>query len=135
MDLKKIDRHSKAELRKLKHILNKIESYDSVMSKLTDDELKGKTQEFKQMYQDGTSLDKLLPEAYAVVREAAYRVLGLKPYIVQVEGAIILYQGRIVEMKTGEGKTLVATMPSYLMGITGKGVHVEIGRASCRERV
>ena len=97
---------------------------DEDMQKLSDEELKAKTKEFKERLENGETLDDILPEAYAVVREAASRVLGMKHYRVQIVGGIILHQGRIAEMRTGEGKTLVATLPSYLNALEGKGVHV-----------
>ena len=103
---------------------DKVFSYENQMAALTDDELKAKTVEFKQRYQDGESLDDLLYEAFAVVREAAKRVLGLFPYKVQVMGGIVLHHGDVPEMRTGEGKTLTATMPVYLNALSGKGVHV-----------
>lgn len=119
-----IGSHSDREIRKIKSAVDKVMSLDSEMAKLTDDELKAKTDEFKERLAKGETLDDLLIEAYAVVREAAFRVLKQKPYRVQVIGAIILHQGRIAEMKTGEGKTLVSTMPVYLNALEGKGVHV-----------
>lgn len=94
------------------------------MQQLSDDELKHKTVEFKERLKNGETLDDIMPEAYAVVREASYRVLGMKQYRVQLIGGIVLHQGRIAEMKTGEGKTLVATLPAYLNALSGKGVHV-----------
>ena len=111
-------------IKKLKKIADKVEALDEVYSRLSDDELKGKTAEFKKRYLDGESLDSLLPEAFATVREASSRVLGMKHFYVQILGGIVLHQGRIAEMKTGEGKTLVATLPVYLNALTGKGVHV-----------
>ena len=116
--------HSDHELKRINSTVEKVFSYEEAYSKLSDHELAGKTDEFKKRIEDGESLDSLLPEAFATVREAAWRVLGMKPYRVQVIGGIILHQGRIAEMKTGEGKTLVATMPVYLNALTGKGVHV-----------
>ena len=116
--------HSEHELKRNNPLVEKVFSYEEEYSKLSDHDLAGKTDEFRKRYQDGESLDSLLPEAFATVREAAWRVLGMKPYRVQVIGGIILHQGRIAEMKTGEGKTLVATMPVYLNAISGKGVHV-----------
>ena len=94
------------------------------MQKLSDEELKEKTKEFKERLAKGETLDDLLPEAFAVVREAAVRVLGMRHYRVQMIGGIILHQGRIAEMKTGEGKTLVSTLPAYLNALTGEGVHI-----------
>ncbi len=115
---------SQKEIDKITPQVDAVLALEPEMEKLTDDELRAKTVEFKQRYKDGESLDEMLPEAFAVVREAAWRVLGMKPYRVQVIGGIILHQGRIAEMKTGEGKTLVATMPSYLNALAGEGVHV-----------
>ncbi len=116
--------HSEHELKRITPLADKIMELDTEMSKLTDDELRAKTDEFKKRLAEGETLDDILVEAYAVVREADYRVLGMKPFRVQVIGGIILHQGRITEMKTGEGKTLVATLPSYLNALEGKGVHV-----------
>ena len=116
--------HSDHELKRIKGLVDSVMSYEEEYSKLSDHDLAGKTDEFKKRIADGETLDQLLPEAFATVREAAWRVLGMKPYRVQVIGGIILHQGRIAEMKTGEGKTLVATMPVYLNALTGKGVHV-----------
>ena len=115
---------SEKELRAIKPIVDKIEALDGVYSKLTDEQLKAKTPEFKQRIANGESLDDILPEAFAACREAAWRVLGMKPYRVQLIGGIILHQGRIAEMKTGEGKTLVATLPAYLNALAGEGVHI-----------
>ena len=116
--------YSEKELKKIKPIVDKIESYDSAMQALTDEELRAKTSEFKRRFKDGETLDQLLPEAFAAVREAAWRVRGMKPFRVQLIGGIVLHQGRIAEMKTGEGKTLVAVMPAYLNAIEGEGVHI-----------
>ncbi len=116
--------HSQRELKKIEPLVQKVMSLDDEYSKLTDEQLKGKTAEFKKRYKEGESLDDLLPEAFATVREAAWRVIGLKPYRVQVIGGIILHQGRIAEMRTGEGKTLVSTLPAYLNALTGEGVHI-----------
>ena len=115
---------SEKELRAIKPIVDKIEALDGEYSKLTDEQLKAKTPEFKQRIANGESLDDILPEAFAACREAAWRVLGMKPYRVQLIGGIILHQGRIAEMKTGEGKTLVATLPAYLNALAGEGVHI-----------
>ncbi|WP_102028677.1 preprotein translocase subunit SecA [Salirhabdus sp. Marseille-P4669] len=112
------------QLKKLEAIADQIEALEPEMQKLTDAQLTEKTEEFKQRYQNGESLDDLLPEAYAVVREGANRVLKMRPYYVQLLGAIALHNGDIAEMKTGEGKTLASTMPAYLNAITGKGVHI-----------
>ena len=116
--------YSEREIKKINPIVDEVLSYEKEMEGLTDAELKNKTLEFKQRYKDGEDLDSLMPEAFAVVREASWRVLGMKHFPVQIIGGIILHQGRIAEMKTGEGKTLVATLPSYLNAITGEGVHV-----------
>ena len=116
--------HSEKEIKKIQSTVDKIMGMDEEYQKLTDSELLGKTAEFKKRLADGETLDDILPEAFATVREASMRVLGMKPYRVQVIGGIILHQGRIAEMKTGEGKTLVGTLPVYLNALTGKGVHV-----------
>ena len=116
--------HSQNELKRVYPIADAVMALDEDMQRLSDEELKAKTKEFKERLENGETLDDILPEAYAVVREAASRVLGMKHYRVQIIGGIILHQGRIAEMKTGEGKTLVATLPSYLNALEGKGVHV-----------
>ena len=116
--------YSDREIKKIRPIMEKVLSMDSAMQKLTDEELRAKTAEFKTRVAGGESLDDILPEAFAVVREAADRVLGMKHFPVQVLGGIVLHQGRIAEMKTGEGKTLVATLPAYLNALAGKGTHV-----------
>ena len=116
--------HSQHELKRIYPIVDAIEAMDEEMQKLSDAELKDKTREFKERLANGETLDDILPEAYAVVREAAWRVLGMKHYRVQLIGGIILHQGRIAEMRTGEGKTLVSTLPAYLNALTGEGVHV-----------
>ncbi|HPP68258.1 MAG TPA: preprotein translocase subunit SecA [Clostridiales bacterium] len=116
--------YSQKELKRIKPLCDKILALESTYEKLTDAELRAKTEEFKKRYQNGESLDALLPEAFAVCREASWRVLGMKHFPVQVLGGIILHQGRIAEMKTGEGKTLVATLPAYLNAIVGEGVHI-----------
>ena len=116
--------HSERELKRIYPLIDKIESYRPAMQELTDEQLKDKTKEFKKRLADGETLDDLLPETYATVREAAKRVLGMEHYRVQLIGGIILHQGRIAEMKTGEGKTLVSTLPAYLNALEGKGVHV-----------
>ena len=116
--------YSDREIKKINPIVDKIESLDGKMKALTDEQLKGMTSEFKNRLEKGESLDDILPEAFAVVRESSHRVLGMKHFSVQLIGGIILHQGRIAEMKTGEGKTLVATLPAYLNALTGKGVHV-----------
>lgn len=122
--LKKMIENDKKELKRLSGIADKVESHASEMAQLTDEQLTSKTEEFKERYQKGETLDELLPEAFAVVREGAKRVLGLYPYYVQLLGGIVLHDGNIPEMKTGEGKTLTATMPVYLNALTGEGVHV-----------
>ncbi|SFT55120.1 preprotein translocase subunit SecA [Lachnospiraceae bacterium XBD2001] len=116
--------HSERELKRIYPIVDKIESLRPDMQALTDDELRGKTQEFKNRLAAGETLDDLLPEAYAVVREGARRSLGMEHFRVQLIGGIILHQGRIAEMRTGEGKTLVSTLPAYLNALEGKGVHI-----------
>ena len=116
--------HSERELKLINKTIDKIESLRPEMQKLSDEELRGKTTEFKKRLADGETLDDILPEAYAVVREAGKRVLGMEHYRVQLIGGVILHQGRIAEMKTGEGKTLVSTLPAYLNALEGKGVHV-----------
>ena len=116
--------HSERELKLIMPIVEKVESYRDSMMALSDEELRNKTKEYKKRYAEGETLDELLPEAYATVREAGRRVLGMEHYRVQIIGGIILHQGRIAEMKTGEGKTLVSTLPAYLNALAGKGVHV-----------
>jgi len=115
---------SQRELKRIQPLVDKILALEEEYTALSEDALKGKTAEFKSRLEEGESLDDLLPEAFAAVREAAWRVLGMKPYPVQLIGGIILHQGRIAEMKTGEGKTLVAILPCYLNALTGRGVHV-----------
>ena len=116
--------HSEHELKRIYPIVDRIEALRPEMMKLSDEELKGKTKEFKKRLEDGETLDDLLVDAFAAVREAARRVLGMEHYRVQLIGGIILHQGRIAEMKTGEGKTLVSTLPAYLNALEGKGVHI-----------
>ena len=116
--------YSDRELKKIKPVVDRIVSMEDKFAAMTDAELRGKTQEFKERLAAGETLDDLLPEAFATAREAAWRVLGMKPYPVQLIGGIVLHQGRIAEMKTGEGKTLVAVLPCYLNALEGKGVHV-----------
>ena len=116
--------HSENELKRIYPIVDEIEALGPQMEQLSDEELKNKTQEFKSRLKDTETLDDILPEAFAVVREAAGRTLGMKHYRVQLIGGIILHQGRISEMKTGEGKTLVSTLPAYLNALTGEGVHI-----------
>ena len=122
--LKTIIENDKGELRRLEKMADKVLKYEDEMAALTDEQLQAKTEEFKQRYQNGETLDQLLYEAFAVVREGAKRVLGLFPYKVQVMGGIVLHHGDVPEMRTGEGKTLTATMPVYLNALAGKGVHV-----------
>ena len=116
--------YSKRELKRVYPIVDRVTALEETTAAMSDDELRLKTAEFKERYADGESLDSLLPEAFAVCREAAWRVLGMKHYPVQIVGGVILHQGRISEMKTGEGKTLVATLPAYLNALTGEGVHI-----------
>ncbi len=122
--LRSLIENDKGELRKLEKMADKVFSYADEMEALTDEQLQAKTAEFKERYNNGESLDDLLYEAYAVVREGARRVLGLYPYKVQVMGGIVLHNGDVPEMRTGEGKTLTATMPVYLNALSGQGVHV-----------
>ena len=116
--------HSEHELKRIYPIVDRIEALEPEMKALSDAELRDKTREFKERLKEGETLDDILPEAYAVVREGAYRSLGMRHYRVQLIGGIILHQGRIAEMRTGEGKTLVSTLPAYLNALTGKGVHI-----------
>ncbi|MDR2615719.1 MAG: preprotein translocase subunit SecA [Oscillospiraceae bacterium] len=116
--------HSERELREIEPLIVKTESYEAAFRALSDGELRAKTDEFKRRLADGETLDDLLPEAFAVAREASDRVLGMRPFRVQLIGGVVLHQGRIAEMKTGEGKTLVAVMPAYLNALAGKGVHI-----------
>ena len=116
--------HSENELKRVYPIVDEIEAMEPEMQALSDSELREKTREFKERLSEGETLDDILPEAFAVVREAAARTLGMKHYRVQLIGGVILHQGRIAEMKTGEGKTLVATLPAYLNALTGEGVNI-----------
>ena len=116
--------YSQRELKSIYPIVDKITALEDEYKQLTDAELQAKTPEFKERLANGETLDDILPEAFAAVREAADRVLGMRPYPVQLVGGIVLHQGRIAEMKTGEGKTLVATLPAYLNALTGEGVHI-----------
>ena len=116
--------YSDRELKRIYPIADRIEALEPEFQKLSDAELRAKTDEFKKRLAGGESLDELLPEAFAAVREASWRVLGMKPFRVQLIGGIVLHQGRIAEMKTGEGKTLVAVLPAYLNALTGEGVHI-----------
>ena len=116
--------YSDKEIKKIMPIIKKINDLEPSISPLTDEELKAKTPEFKERLANGETLDDLLPEAFAVVREAAKRVLGMRHFDVQLIGGVVLHQGRIAEMRTGEGKTLVSTCPAYLNALTGNGVHI-----------
>ena len=115
---------SAKELKRIEPIVQKIEALEEEYKNLTDAQLQAKTPELKGRLANGETLDDILPEAFATCREAAWRVLGMRPYRVQLIGGIILHQGRIAEMKTGEGKTLVATLPAYLNALAGEGVHI-----------
>lgn len=121
---KMIGTHSEREVKRVVPIVNKIEAMEPEMEKLSDEELRAKTDEFKKRLSEGETLDDILPEAYAVVREASKRTIGLRHFRVQLIGGVILHQGRITEMRTGEGKTLVSTLPAYLNALEGKGVHI-----------
>lgn len=116
--------YSSREIKRITPIKDKVLALDEEYSKLTDEELKAKTPYFKERLANGETLDDILPEAFAACREASWRVLGMKHFPVQILGGIVLHQGRIAEMKTGEGKTLVATLPAYLNALSGKGVHI-----------
>lgn len=116
--------HSEHEVKRIRGIVDKIEDLRPSMQALSDEDLKDKTREFKNRLSKGETLDDILPEAYAAVREAAKRVLDMEHYRVQLIGGVILHQGRIAEMKTGEGKTLVSTLPAYLNALEGRGVHI-----------
>ena len=115
---------SQREIKRIQPTVDKILALEEEYKQLSEEQLKGKTALFKERLANGETLDDLLPEAFAAVREAAWRVLGMRPYPVQLIGGIVLHQGRIAEMKTGEGKTLVAILPCYLNALTGRGVHV-----------
>ena len=112
------------DLKLLKPLVDKINSLEEKMKKLSDEELKAQTPKFKKMINEGVGLDELLPEAFATVREASVRVLGMRHFDVQLMGGIVMHQGKIAEMKTGEGKTLTATLAMYLNGLSGKGAHL-----------
>ena len=116
--------NSQRELKSIYPIVDKIEALEDAYKALSDSQLQAKTPEFRARLERGETLDDILPEAFATCREAAWRVLGLRPYRVQLVGGIVLHQGRIAEMKTGEGKTLVATLPAYLNALAGTGVHI-----------
>ena len=113
-----------AQLKKLKKPVDEVMALEEEYRALTDEQLQAKTEEFRERLRNGETEDDILPEAFATVREAADRVLGMRPFRVQVLGGVVLHQGRIAEMKTGEGKTLVATLPAYLNALSGKGVHI-----------
>ena len=115
---------NEGELKRIWPIVDKIDALEPTYQKMTDEELRGQTARFRERLGNGETLDDLLPEAYAVVREAAVRALGQRPFRVQMVGGIVLHQGRIAEMRTGEGKTLTAALPAYLNALTGKGVHI-----------
>ena len=115
---------SDREIKKIRPMVDRILAMEDEYAAMSEETLRGKTAEFKNRLEQGETLDDILPEAFAAVREAAWRVLGMKPYPVQLIGGIVLHQGRIAEMKTGEGKTLVAILPCYLNALTGRGVHV-----------
>ena len=119
-----IGTYSERELKRIMPIVDRIEELEPAMQALSDAELRAKTDEFKRRLKDGETLDDILPEAFATVREASVRVLGMRHFRVQLIGGIVLHQGRIAEMKTGEGKTLVATLPMYLNALEGKGAHL-----------
>ncbi|MBO6061220.1 MAG: preprotein translocase subunit SecA, partial [Clostridia bacterium] len=121
---KLLGRTSEQQVKKLMPQVNKINALEPAMKKLSDSELRAKTAEFRERLKAGETLDDLLPEAFAAVREAAVRTVGMRHFDVQLIGGIVLHQGRIAEMKTGEGKTLVATLPAYLHALPGEGVHV-----------
>ena len=123
--------HSHNELKRICPIVDRIEALAPAMEALSDEELKGKTKEFKDRLNEGETLDDILPEAYAVVREAAWRSIGMRHYRVQLIGGIILHQGRIAEMRTGEGKTLVSTLPAYLNALSGKGISIALAVRRC----
>ena len=115
---------SQREIKKIQPIVDKILALEAPYSKISEEELRSKTAQFKERLAEGETLDDILPEAFAAIREAAWRVLGLKAYPVQLMGGIILHQGRIAEMKTGEGKTLTAVLPLYLNALAGRGAHL-----------
>ena len=121
---KKLFDHEYKELEKFKKIADEVMALDEEMSNLSDEELKGKTEEFKKRLSEGETLEDIKVEAFAVVREAAYRVIGEKPFYVQILGGLAIHYGNIAEMRTGEGKTLTSTMPAYLNALEGKGVHI-----------
>ena len=116
--------YSSRELKRIEPIVDRVEALEDTYKKLTEEQLRGKTAQLRQRLERGETLEDILPDAFATVREASARVLGLRHYRVQLIGGVVLHQGRIAEMKTGEGKTLVATLPAYLNALTGKGVHI-----------
>ena len=120
---------SQRELKSIYPIVDKVEALEPEYQALSDAQLQAKTPQFKERLAKGETLDDILPEAFAACREAAKRVLGMRPYRVQLVGGVVLHQGRIAEMKTGEGKTLVATLPAYLNALAGRGVHIVTDRA------
>ena len=122
--LRKLFDHEYKELKRFSKIADQVMELDEEMQKLTDTELKAKTEEFKEALKNGKTLDDILVEAFAVAREASYRVIGEKPFYVQILGACAIHYGNISEMKTGEGKTLTSVLPAYLNALTGKGVHI-----------
>ena len=122
--------YSTKEVKRITPIKNKVLALEEEYTKLSDKELQHKTVEFKERLANGETLDDILPEAFAACREASWRVLGMKHFPVQIIGGIVLHQGRIAEMKTGEGKTLVATLPAYLNALSGKGIHIVTDRKS-----
>ena len=121
--------YSTKELKRIRPICDKVLSLEDKYAAMSEAELKSQTDKLKERLRNGETTDDILPDAFAVCREASWRVLGMKHFPVQIIGGIVLHQGRIAEMKTGEGKTLVATLPAYLNALTGEGVHIEIGRA------
>ncbi|HEY8415534.1 MAG TPA: DEAD/DEAH box helicase, partial [Thermaerobacter sp.] len=122
--LRNLFNYNEREIRRLSREVERINALEPEISRLTDAELRAKTDEFRRRLADGETLDDLLHEAFAVVREAAKRTLGMRPFDVQLMGGIVLHEGKVAEMKTGEGKTLVATLPAYLNALTGRGVHI-----------
>lgn len=124
MNLRNLLENNKFKIKKLEKLVDKVDSYAPTVRQLSDAQLKQQTNVFRQRYQQGESLDSMLPEAFAVIREADKRVLGMFPYKVQIMGGIVLHQGNLAEMRTGEGKTLTETLPVYLNAISGLGVHV-----------
>ena len=139
MNLRNLLENNKFKIKKLEKLVDKVDSYAPTVRQLSDAQLKQQTNVFRQRYQQGESLDSMLPEAFAVIREADKRVLGMFPYKVQIMGGIVLHQGNLAEMRTGEGKTLVQILVAYLNAISGKGVHVMtsndyLTERDCKER-